>query len=376
MENVDYLEIQKLEDEINAMQISKEYYRNINVNELNEKEKYKYELVKRYDELYHALHFIMQEEDMVEIKNKLNQPVTFNDLGLKMLHSGDGKSCFYYYKKRYFEHPKFLSLKDLCGDDEEVLKDNIMQLSFLSKDRKSIMDFDYVISIRESTRQYTTKKKKKKFIVATDHLYRNFEFIKKKFVFDKIGKDKNFFQYQQNLITDIEIFDVKRNLIFIQYYANLQPTEDKRSKLAEIFLINNTHQVYNGKILPITIQDFQLRNVKILITDVSVTSLPIIAFLMQNNTVYLSCNYSLRSNKELKAFKPFKIKMKGTILKFLKGFFYIDEKIDDIFLMKKFILLNSIENKYNLDQLNNFLKNKEAMDLLDYEIVPIEENED
>jgi hypothetical protein len=96
---------------------------------------------------------------------------------------------------------------------------------------------------------------------------------------------------------------------------------------------------------------------------------------MQNNTVYLSCNYSLRLNKELKAFKPFKIKIKGTTLKFLKGFFYIDDKIDDIFLMKKFILLNSIENKHNLDQLNNFLKEKEVMDLLNYECVPIEENE-
>lgn len=374
MDQVDEIDLQILEEEIVRNNIPIEVYEIVDPNSLNGKEKENYNIVKRYLELIRVKNAQMFEENVVDIKNNEGALVSIRDLGLKMLSSLDGRSGFFYYRKEYYVEPQFLHMSELKGNEDEVLTEDLINLMVFSKDREAIRNFDFMISIRESTRTYINKQKMNKNIINDDHLYKNYENIKKKMIFDKCNIDKNFLQYQQNFITDLEILDVQRNLLFFQVFANLSYSEDYRSQIVNKFIQYGTHQVYGGLIIPMVIEDFLLANNKILMTDISITSLPIMLYLMQNNDMYLSCNYSLRKNKKILYFQPFIFKVKNKlILEYKHGFFLVEGKIDDIFLLKKFLFLNIVpDDTILLDKLNLFLKDNEFSDLLDYEMLVIQ----
>jgi hypothetical protein len=280
--------------------------------------------------------------------------------GLKQLRNLNNTIRYIYKDILYPTKP---ATRQQCKMSEEfnMIKNNFLTSLFYSKDRKFISDnIDIVININESTRKYINHfSNKQSNIILDDHLYKNYENIRRIFLKKDSIIDLSFTDFQQNSINNIQLFDVGLNAVFVYICG-----ENVKSNLAMNNVINNlldsTTQEVLGEELPYVIDYFEIKNQKILLTDITVTTLPIILKLMENNQIFTSFSFYLCKATKIKTFQPFKVHFdENNYLLIDKGFFVIDPIINDLFIMKKFIMLNLMMDKENLNKLNKILLNKD-----------------
>jgi hypothetical protein len=315
------------------------------------------------------------QEDILNIKLQLEQidselTAAFiiedftNDIiafkGLKQLHNLNNTIRYIYKDILYPTKP---ATRQQCKTSGEfnMIKNNFLTSLFYSKDRKFIADnIDVVMNINESTRSYINYfTNKQSNIILDDHLYKNYENIRKIFLKKNSVMDLSFTDFQQNSINNIQLFDVGLNAVFVYVCS-----ENIKSNLYMNNVINNlldsTTQEVLGEELPYVVDYFEIKNQKILLTNISITTLPIILKLMENNQIFTSFSFYLCKAIEIKTFQPFKVHFdEYNYLLIEKGFFVINPVINDLYIMKKFIMLNLIEDKENLDKLNKILLDKD-----------------